>query len=139
MWNVARAAVAGLAIGLMAYASPAAQERRSGGGGPPYDVAAETTIKATVSRLFEIPAGPDRRMTILTVTADGKTLHLILAPPDFMAKNTFAPKAGDTVEVTGVAGLRVNGEPAMLTRQVRSGGRTLTLRDATGRPAWEGL
>ncbi len=137
---MSRARFAGsiVTLSLLLSAAPIAQERRqAGGGGPrPYDLAAETTIRATAGRTFTIPAGPQQEMVVLTVTTEGGALQLILAPPDVVKKQAFSVKEGAAVEVTGIPGFQVNGEPAMMTRQVKSGSQTLTVRDATGKQVW---
>jgi hypothetical protein len=45
--------------------------------------------------------------------------------------------AGAAIQAIGVPGFKVNGGPAMLIRQITSAGRTLTLRDAAGKPTWQ--
>jgi hypothetical protein len=127
-----------IALAVVASATANGQEQRRQGpsGPPPYDVTAETTIKAVAGRMSTIPAGPDRTMMIMAVTVEGGTLNLILAPPDYVKKQTFAVKEGETVDVTGVPGFRANGAPAMMIRQIKAGAQTLTLRDAKGQPLW---
>lgn len=125
-----------LALALLLPAAPFGQERRQAGGPPPYDVRAETTARGTAGKMYPFESGPAGPMMILPVTVEGRTLQLILGPADFVEKQTVTIKDGVAVEVTGVPGFQLNGEPAMLTRQVKSGTATLTLRDAAGQPAW---
>ena len=125
-----------MAIGLIVPGLSNGQERRSPPAGPPpYDTSAETTITATAGATFTMPVG--QQFMILTVTSEGRVMHLILGPPDFVKKQPFTFKEGASVEATGVPGFRVNSEPAMMARRVKSGTQILTLRDATGKPAWE--
>jgi len=124
-----------LMISLAIPTALLAQERRQAGGGAGgYNVSAETTVKMVVSNTYTMPVGDN--LLILAATVEGRALQVILAPEEYVRKQAFTFTAGATVEVTGVPGAQVNGEPAMLARQVKSGAATLTLRDATGKPAW---
>lgn len=125
------------AVLMLALAVPTAllaQERRQAGGAGGYNAAAETTVKMVVVNTYTMPVGDN--LLILAATVEGRPLQVILAPEEYVKKQAFTFTAGATVEVTGMPGAQVNGEPAMLARQVKSGRATLTLRDATGKPAW---
>lgn len=126
-----------LMVTLLLSAAATGQERRQAGGPPPYDLAKETTTSGTIVGHFTIPAGPQRELAILTIAVDGKKLHVILAPPEVLKKQQFVFSKGAAVEVKGIPGHHVNGEPAIQTRTVQSGKRTLTVRDETGKPTWE--
>jgi hypothetical protein len=133
---VFRRLVPALLVTLLFATAAAAQERRQGGP-PPYDLSGEKTISGTVVGTDTLTP-PDRPpMMYLTVTVDGSRLQIILAPQEWMKKQKFDFKAGSAVEITGVPGYRLNADPAMMARKVKSGGRTLELRDADGKPRWE--
>jgi hypothetical protein len=125
-----------MAITLALPGLSSGQERRSPPPGPPpYDASAETTITAKAGPTFTMSVG--QQFMILTVTSEGRVMHVILGPPDFVKKQPFTFKEGASVEVTGVPGYKVNSEPAMMARRLKAGTQTLTLRDAAGKPAWE--
>jgi hypothetical protein len=135
MWTTRRLAFV-IALTLSMPLAAGAQERRQGGP-PPYDLAGEKTVSGTIVGTDSI-APPNRSpMMYLTVTVDGSRLQIILAPEDWMKKQEFAFKAGSTVEITGVPGFRLNSEPAMMARKLKSGSQTLEVRDAQGKPRWE--
>jgi hypothetical protein len=69
-------------------------------------------------------------------TGDG-VREVVLGPSAFLDENGFAFAQGDDLEVTGSA-TRCCGAQPVLAREIRKGERTLTLRDAAGRPAWGG-
>jgi hypothetical protein len=129
-----------LVLALVSSAGTQAQERRQGGGGsglPPYNTATEVTLSGKVASNGSSPTMSGQEFAMVTVTVDAGPLHVLLAPMDFMKKQGFTMADGAAVQITGMPGLRFQGEPAMLARQVKTGSRTLTLRDASGRPAWE--
>jgi hypothetical protein len=114
----------------------AGQERRQGGP-PPYDPAKEVTVSAKVlgTETIEVPDGP--AMLLLTIDLNGVPTNVIVAPVAWMAKQGVAFKAGDSVTVVGLTGYKANGKPAVMPRSVKAGTKTLTLRDAEGKPVWE--
>jgi hypothetical protein len=122
------------ALALMLTTCLGAQERRSGGP-PPYDVASEVTVSGTVET-FE--AGPGIKRVILTLTVDNAPLAVILGPDVWVEKQGFTFTKGATAQVVGLTGFRANSNPAMMPRLVKVGSKTLTLRDATGKPLWDG-
>ena len=123
---------------LLTTAGLLAQERRQGpaASGPAYDPKQETTVTGVVGRSYTIQ-GRNAEQMILSVSANGAPLELILGPADFVKQQNFTFTEGAKLEIVGIAGFQVNGEPAMLTRSIKTGAKTLTLRDATGKPVWE--
>ena len=131
-----RVLMCALVLGLAATSgSTAAQERRQGGP-PPYNLASEKTISATVVGLDSTEPVEGRQVTFLAVTVGGAPLKVFLGPPEWMKKQNFAFTKGATAEITGVGGYRLNGD-AIMPRKITIGNRTLTLRDDTGKPLWE--
>lgn len=110
-----------------------AQMRREAPGLAEYNPSRETTVAGTIVRTY---IGPLNDLFIVEITVGEKPLHLFLGPPDAIKKLKFAFTPGAAIEAIGMPGFKVNGGPALLTRQVKSGKQTLTLRDATGKPVW---
>ena len=131
-----RNAAALFALALMLTTCLGAQERRSGGP-PPYDVASEVTVSGTVVGVETLEAGPGVKRVILTLTVDNAPLAVILGPDVWVEKQGFAFTKGATAQVVGLTGYRANSNPAMMPRLVKVGSKTLTLRDATGKPLWD--
>ena len=123
-----------LALALMVTSTLAAQERRQGGP-PPYDPSKEVTVSGTVTNIETIEVGSDKRR-IMTLTVDGALLGVILGPDAWVGKQGVVFTKGATVQVIGLTGYRAGGNPAMMPRLVKVGTKTLTLRDATGKPLW---
>jgi len=81
-----------------------------------------------------IVVGSDAESDIVVQTASGERVTVGLGP-GWLATQDLALRVGDKVSVRGYA---EDGEfkAAQITRL--SDGKTVTLRDATGRPAWSG-
>jgi hypothetical protein len=78
---------------------------------------------------------PGRQAQIAYLKTDRGTVLVHLGPARFLEEQQFAPKVGDTMSVTGSKLTTGRGE-VILAAEVKSGGRTLTLRDAQGIPVW---
>ena len=78
---------------------------------------------------------PDRQAQIASLKTDQGTVLVHLGPARFLEEQQFALKVGDTMSVTGTKLTTGRGE-VILASEVKSGGRTLTLRDAQGIPVW---
>ena len=124
-----------LALALMVTSTLGAQERREGGP-PPYDPSKEVTVSGTVTGTETIEV-PDGTRVILMLTVNAAPLGVILGPEAWVLKQGVAFTKGATVQVVGLTGYRYNSSPAMQPRTVKVGAKTLTLRDATGKPLWE--
>ena len=124
------------ALALMVTTCLDAQERRSGGP-PPYDLASEVTVSGTVVGVETFEAGPGVKRVILTLTVDNAPLAVILGPDVWVEKQGFTFTKGATAQVVGLTGFKANSNPAMMPRLVKVGSKTLTLRDATGKPLWD--
>jgi len=130
------APVMALMLGAGSLSAEPAQQRRAANGAPAYDTSREVTVSGTATGI-EVMKTPDGTRIILMLTADGKTLGVILGPEDWMAKQQFRFAIGAAAEVVGLPGYRYNGNAAMLPRTVTIAGKTLTLRDASGKALWE--
>jgi hypothetical protein len=72
---------------------------------------------------------------IVHLKTDQGTMLVHLGPARFLAEQQFALKVGDTMSVTG-SKLTTGKGAVVLAAEVKSGSRTLTLRDAQGVPVW---
>lgn len=121
---------------LFVTASAGAQERRQGGP-PPYDPAKEVTVSGVVKGIDTIEVADGKR-SILVLTVNNENLGVLLGPETWVQKQGMAFAAGARVEVVGLTGYRYNGGSAIMPRTVKTGSKTLKLRDETGKPLWEG-
>jgi hypothetical protein len=97
-----------------------------------YDVSTETTITGTVQDVLRPQNG--RMMGIhLTVKTATETIEVHLGPSDFIANAGFSFAKGDSVQVLGSIVMMDDGE-FLIAREITKDGKTLKLRDKTGRP-----
>jgi hypothetical protein len=126
------AGVASLAL-VFAAGDLLAQGRGSGGRGPNYNVATETTVTGTVQ---ELKPGPQQGTHVMLKTADA-TLELALGPSWYQTEKKYEIAKGDQLTVIG-AKTTVDGHDVLLVREIKKGSETMTFRDAKGFPMWAG-
>ncbi len=130
-------------VGLLGQRDASAQRGQGRGGGPltPYDTKTEATLGGTVEAVEIVtPPGRGRRGlggTHLTLKTDKETLEVHLGPTAFLRDQQAEIAKGDAVEIVG-SRVVIDDETVVLAREVKKGGRTWTLRDASGRPLWAG-
>jgi hypothetical protein len=78
---------------------------------------------------------PGRQVQVVHLKTDQGTVLVHLGPSKFLEQQQFAPKTGDTMSVTGSKMTTGKGD-VILAAEVKSGDKTLTLRDAQGVPVW---
>ncbi len=128
------------AVLVALVALPALAQKAPGGprGMPRYDPKTEVTLKGAVE---EVKAYPSRRGwhtgEHVTLKTDSGNVDVHLGPGDYWKKNGFELAKGDSLEVTG-SRTRVDDTDVLLAREIKKGDKTVTLRDAQGRPAWSG-
>src|SRR5574337_1270184 len=103
-----------------------------------YDPAKTETITGQVVEVKEFAfRNGIMKGTGFTLKTGDKTVVVHLGPQPYVQQQTVKIAAGDTVEVSGVRGLR-RGQEIFLAGQVKKGGEVLKLRDETGSPLWAG-
>jgi hypothetical protein len=80
---------------------------------------------------------PGQQMQIVFLKTDQGTMAVHLGPSHYLEQQNFTPKVGETMSVTGAKLTTGMGE-VILAAEVKSGSRTITLRDAQGMPLWRG-
>ena len=129
--------LAGLMIALPAWAQSYP--------GRHYDPNAVVTVQGQVEKVEtrSRPARPGmanqpgREVQILFLKTDQGTMLVHLGPVKFLEQQQFTPKVGDTLAVTGTK-MNTGKRDVILAAEVKSGGKTVTLRDAQGNPLWRG-
>jgi len=101
-----------------------------------YEVSTEATITGTVEDVLQPQRG--RMMgTHLVVKTSAETIEVHVGPSNFVSGKGFTFAKGDSVQVVG-SKVTIEGKEALIAREVTRDGKTLTLRDETGRPLWAG-
>lgn len=142
--------VAGVALGaaLVVEAGPQAQP-------PQYDLRTETILTGTIGMVtresawieyktlrnpvrkgLRSPRGVRRTIvTSLTLQTEAGSTRIYLGPSAYIEREEFCLCPGDQVEITG-ARVTADGMDLLVARELRQGGRSLALRDASGRSLW---
>ena len=105
-------------------------------GMPRYDASTETKISGTVQEVVQPQRGRMDGIHLM-VKAESGIIEVHLGPASFIAREGFSFAKGDAVEITG-SKVTINGAEVVIAREVVKDGKTLTLRDKTGRPMWAG-
>jgi hypothetical protein len=103
-----------------------------------YDPATEITIKGTVEEVKEQTCptcGWSQKGTHLSVKSDNGIFDVRLGPTQFLANHNFSFAKGDQIEIIG-SKVKIEGADAVIAREVKKGGKSLTLRNPQGIPAW---
>jgi hypothetical protein len=129
--------VAGLGSLAAAQSAPAGRQ-----GSTMYDVKTETTITGTVESVENLTGtgGRGRRGmggTHLVVKTEKDSVEVHVGPTAYLAEKGITLAKGDTLEILG-SRVTIDNETVLIARQIKKGGNTWTLRDASGRPAWSG-
>lgn len=100
-----------------------------------YDPKTEATVKGTVEKVTEVTGQRGWNGIHLTLRTKDQTYDVHVGPADYVSKNGFKFSAGDQVEVTGS---KLSGADTIIAREIKKGGKVLTLRDNEGIPKWSG-
>jgi hypothetical protein len=97
-----------------------------------YDTATESSVSGTLAQ----PPESGRMGLYLSVQQSGGAMvDVRVAPRRYLASRGFSLQQGDELEITG-SKVMLRGAPVLLAREIRKQGKTLPLRDRTGRPLW---
>jgi len=99
-----------------------------------YDGSTETTITGTVEDVLHPQMGRMNGTHLLVKTETG-TIEVHVGPSNFVTNAGFTFAKGDSIQVLG-SKKTIDGKEAVIAREVTRDGKTLTLRDKTGRPLW---
>jgi lysyl-tRNA synthetase class II len=110
-----------------------------------YDPHKVITVQGKVEKVETLSrpgrmAGDDRpgqQAQMVSLKTDQGTMQVHLGPVKFLEQQQFTPKVGDSLTVTGSKLTTGKGE-VILAAEVKSGSKSLTLRDAQGMPVWRG-
>lgn len=102
-----------------------------------WNPATVATVSGTVDAVERIEMGTDLRCVRLRLRTANGPLVVRVGPDWFVAERKFQFAAGEKLEVKG-SRLQFSGEPALVAGEIVRGGQRIVLRDASGKPAWEG-
>jgi hypothetical protein len=101
-----------------------------------YDPSTLTTISGTVRSVDTLTGrGGNFQMIQLTVKDSSGTIPVHIGPAFYLDQQGISFKAGGAVEITG-SQMQFNGNDFIAAAEVKYDGKTITLRDDSGRPVW---
>lgn len=119
---------------LALMATVALAQSRGKGQGPMYDPSTEATITGTIEEIQTLDS-MCQSGTHLTLKTDKGNSEVALGPTKFLTDQKLELKKGDQVQIVGAKANTKRGE-MFVVRQITIGGKTVTLRDDKGVPAW---
>ncbi len=101
-----------------------------------YDTNSVITYTGTIASV-DSQASPrgNNYMIRLTVKDTSGTTNVVVGPTSYLDSQSITFNKGDTVKVTG-SKMTFNGNDVVISAQIVSHGKTIKLRDDTGRPVW---
>jgi hypothetical protein len=105
-------------------------------GAPSSEVTDVHTAAGAISEVVYLPgATPDSGMVEVRLQSAAQSQMIRLAPVGFLKQSGLALSEGDAVTVKGFPVAGMDGD-FMVATEIHKGEKTLSLRDARGRPAW---
>jgi hypothetical protein len=98
-----------------------------------YEKHSEVKVKGVVD---EVKEGVDNNVH-LALKGEKGSLDVIVAPVKFLKEMEITFAKGDSIEVLG-SQVTVDGNSAMLAREVIRNGDVMVMRDENGKPVWVG-
>ena len=109
-----------------------------GGMGGNYNLATETTLTGTVDEVKNVPAsGRGGGGLHLILNASSGRIEVHVGPASFVSSKGVTFAKGDALTVVG-SKVTMEGQEAVIAREIKRGDQVLTLRDAKGFPLWSG-
>jgi DNA/RNA endonuclease YhcR with UshA esterase domain len=100
---------------------------------PKYDKSSEVKVKGIID---DVKTTADNTVHI-TLKSDKGSFDVTVAPEKFLKEMEITFAKGDTVQVLG-SQLMIDGNPALLAREVIRNGDVMVMRDEHGKPVWLG-
>jgi hypothetical protein len=127
-------AASGLLVSWMALPSSAQMHHMAW---PIYNTATEVTLKGSVEAVTQVKGPQSWGSTHVSLKTDKETINVHVGPSWFVAENKMSFAKGDQIEVIG-SRVKFGETDALIAREIKKGGETLTLRNAQGFPVWSG-
>ena len=103
---------------------------------PVYDASTETTLEGTVEEVVLIErSGCPTCDGTTRLFLDGHDAEIHLCPPEYLESQGCVVREDDSVRITDSRLVLAN-SAVVLAREIHCDGRSITLRDGSGRPMW---
>jgi hypothetical protein len=133
--NTWRFFVVALPILLLASFTFAQKQMSQGKGMPLYNPETEVKVMGIVEEVKQVTGPRGWGGTHLSLKTEAEVLDVHIGPSSFLKKQGFTFAKGDQVEVMG-SKIKYGDADALIAREIKKGGRVLTLRNAQGIPVW---
>jgi len=100
---------------------------------PKYDKSSEVKVKGIID---DVKTTADNTVHIILKNDTG-SVDVTVAPEKFLKEMEITFAKGDAVQVLG-SQLTIDGNPALLAREVVRNGDVMVMRDEHGKPVWLG-
>ncbi len=100
-----------------------------------YDPATEVTMKGSIEAVQQLTGPRGWAGSHVSLKTDTETIDVHVGPSWFLTQNKIALAKGDQIEVTG-SKVKYGASDALIARELKKDGQSLTLRNAQGIPAW---
>ncbi len=104
-------------------------------GAPSYDPKTVISVSGTVAKVTQQTGPRGWNGTHLSLKTQDGVVDVHLGPASFISQQGFQFTEGDQIEVTG-SKITYQNATAIIAREVKKGGKVLTLRDEQGYPKW---
>jgi len=141
------AAPSGGALGYVPPQTPQAQsiaDEKAWSAGSPhgkgFNAGTVKTITGTVESVGSFkpegaPAGATGGLRLRVKTTGGQTVTIYAGPVSFAEQKDFSVMPGDQITITG-SEMKIRARSVILASELKTGDKTLELRDKTGKPLW---
>ena len=100
-----------------------------------YDPAQEITLHGKVTAVNTVTGRRGWNGVHIALQAAEGNYDVHIGPAAYLTQQSFSFAKGDQVEIVG-SQVELNGAPAVIAREVKKGGKVLSLRDKQGVPLW---
>ncbi len=101
-----------------------------------YDTTSIVTISGTVASVDSVASPRGNMYNVqLTVKDTSGTSTVVVGPSSYLDQQAIAFNTGDLVQVTG-SKVHFNQNDLIIAAQIVTGGKTIKLRDDSGKPVW---
>jgi hypothetical protein len=109
--------------------------QRGGPRSPMYNPATEVTMKGSVEAVTQLTGPQGWAGTHLSLKTDKENIDVHVGPSWYLTQQKIDFAKGDKIEVAG-SRIKWENKDALIAREVKKSGQTITLRNSQGIPAW---
>lgn len=101
-----------------------------------YNTSTVTTIIGTIASVDSVASPRGNNYSVrLTVKDTSGSISVLVGPSFYLDSQNFSLNKGDSIEVTG-SKVHFNDNDVIIAAQIKTGGKTIKLRDDSGIPLW---